>query len=165
MSRPLLVLMLAFLAGTAAAQEPLPLLICPPKFSAPIFVPVEELLQGLPDARTTAWIVRDKPVADCVVHYGDAATRHYEDFVRPLQTREYYSQVRLLTAEIEALERHLAHYRSFNHTDGLMVTIDSTELALMATRERLRNLRYERALALRHQTRERELRSGVPVLP
>lgn len=143
-----------------------PILVCPPKYSTPLFIPADELLREaneLQPPTPDGWIVQNRPVTDCVNDLGDAGQRFREQFDLPLQLRRYNSQIRLLEAEAASLQRRMANYRYFNKAGALFVTVENTRLAYVAVQEQLRNLRYERTLFIRRENVERQLSQGVPV--
>jgi hypothetical protein len=146
--------------GAPAAQ---PIVVCPPKFTTPVFVPVEQLLHDPPPVTPEGWIIHNRPVNECINCVDDAETRAYKLYEYPLKLREYNTQIRLLQAEIALWQRKLANYKYFNKTGVLMVVVENGNLTLLAAQERLRNLRYERMLFLRLQNLEYQLKQGVPV--
>lgn len=148
----------------AAAQ--LPIVVCPPKYTVPLFVPADELLRQAKQTQPETpegWIIRHRPVLDCNNYVGDAAAREEQFFHYPLKLRQYNTQIRMLQAELASWNRRLANYNYFNKGGALPVTVENTWLYLLATQERLRNVRYERMLFFRLQEIERQLHQGVPV--
>jgi hypothetical protein len=166
---------LSLAVGNLPAQEPAPagpdpaltpLYVCPPRYSTPIVVPAEEVLQAaeqLQPLTDEGWIVQRRPVADCTNLVGDAESRAYQYFEFPLQLRRYESQIRMAEAELQSWQRRLENYKYFNKAGGLFVTVENTELAVKAAERRLKDLRYERQLFFRLHNIEHQLRQGVPV--
>lgn len=143
-----------------------PILVCPPKYDTPMFIPADELLReanAVQPVTKEGWIVQNRPVSDCANYVGDAETRSRELFKLPLQLRRYDSQIRLLEVEAASLRRRMGNYDYFNKAGALFVTVENTRLAYVAVQEQLRNLRYERMLFIRMQNLERQLSQGVPV--
>ncbi len=143
-----------------------PIIVCPPRFSTPMFVPADVLLQEAEQVQLVTpegWIVRNHPVNDCINCLGDAATRSYELFEYPLKLRQFNSQIRQVEAEVASWQRRMATYMYFNKAGALFVTVENTHLALFEAHERLRNLRYERMLFVRLHNLERQLGQGVVV--
>jgi hypothetical protein len=129
-------------------------------------VPAEELLKRAEQEQQVTpegWIVRNRPVPECVNCLEDQATRAYKLFEYPLKIRDYDTRIRLAEAEVASLQRQLQELKYFNKTGPLFVTVENARLALLESLERLRNLRYERMLFVRLKNLEHELRQGVVV--
>lgn len=143
-----------------------PHVVAPPKYFEPVYVPADVLLDQaeVVQPRTKeGWIVRNRPVfADCLT--ADPAARAYASFEYPLRLRNYESQIRLAQAEVDSWRRRLAVYSYFNKAGGLMVTVEDARLALLEATERLRNLRYEQTLFIRHHNQERHLQQHGVIL-
>ena len=129
-------------------------------------MPAEEVLreaEQLQPATPEGWIVRNRPVSECVNCVEDLAALRYKMFEFPLKRRQYDSKIRLLQAELASWQRKMTTYKYFNKTRALAVTVENTQLTILGTQEQLRNLRYERMLFLRQHSLETQLRQGVPV--
>jgi hypothetical protein len=125
-------------------------------YPSSVVVPADVVLQQadlLQPVTEEGWIVTNQPACDGLL---DEASRRYWDLDYPLQLRQYDTQIRLLQAELYNLWRRHAVYRYFNKTGVLMVTVQDNQLAILALHERLRNLRYERMLFIRHNHLERK---------
>lgn len=131
--------------------------ICPPAYPAPQFVPPELLLQqadSVQPLNELGWIVTTRPVDSCDRITPDAATREFRDITYPLQLRQLDTQIRLAQVELANWRERVDVYRYFNKTGVLMVDYQNSQLTVLALQERVRNLRYERMLVIRHRNRE-----------
>jgi hypothetical protein len=150
--------------ATADPDRSPPIAVCAPRFSTPLFVPAEEVLRQAARKQpvtSDGWIVQNRPVSSCDRFVGTAEQRAYELWEKPLQLRRYDAQIRLLQAELGSLQRKLQTYHYFNKAGALPVTVENTQLAILAAEERLKLARDERMLFLRWQNLERQLQSGV----
>lgn len=171
-ARDLIILFLCCFASTLRADQPAvveevqpgqvvgqPIVVCPSYIPNSIFVPIDELLAKADAMNPVTWegvITRNRPVAACG-QIPDAATRAEELVHHPTRLRNYESEIRLIKAEIRMLEHRVIEYRYFNKANALYTTAQETDLLLLAARERLRNLRYERMLYIRHRNLEKTL--------
>jgi hypothetical protein len=85
------------------------------------------------------WIVRG--------HGGlDAATADRLFILREYhrKLRDYDARIWLLRAELASLHRRLENYHYFNKAGALYITVENTQLAILAAEEQLRSLRLDR---------------------
>jgi hypothetical protein len=121
------------------------------RFATPRFVPVEELLREVEHESPLTpegWIVQKRSAAS-YFQETDADRLADELVEHPMKMRNYDSQIRMLRAQLDSLQRRLANYHYFNKAGALFVTVEQTQLAILAVQEELRNLRHERMLVRR----------------
>ena len=143
-----------------------PIVVCPPRFSTPLYVPAHDVLSraDLLNPRTPeGWIITNRPVASCANCVG-GPTGTVAYLEHSLRLRQYDSQIRLLQAEIASWQRKQRTYQYFNKAGALPVTVENTRLNILGAQEQLQLLRLERQLYIKNRQQQLQLQTGVPVL-